>query len=66
LAVVPRRKSPQQRAAFTAALMAFEFLLTHWAALYIVLFPPFVLLKAGQQPNRARQLPAWVSSTRQP
>jgi hypothetical protein len=45
LAVVPRRKTPLQLAAFTAALiMAFEFLLTHWAALYIVWFLPFSFL----------------------
>jgi hypothetical protein len=45
LAVVPRRKSPLQLAAFSAALiMTFEFLLTHWSALYVVWFLPFVIL----------------------
>jgi hypothetical protein len=45
LAFRPRGKSALQLAAFTAALiMAFEFLLTHWTALYVVWFLPFLLL----------------------
>jgi hypothetical protein len=45
VAVVPRRKTPLQLAALTAALlMAFEFLLTHWSALYIAWFFPFYAL----------------------
>ena len=45
LAVVPRRKSTLQLAAFTAApLLGFELLLTHWTATYVVWFFPFVLL----------------------
>jgi hypothetical protein len=45
VAVVPRQKSPLQLAALTAALlMGFEFVLTHWAGLYIAWFFPFVAL----------------------
>jgi hypothetical protein len=45
VAVVPRRKSPLQLAALSAALlMGFELVLTHWAALYIAWFFPFLLL----------------------
>jgi hypothetical protein len=45
VAFVPRRKSPLQLAAFTAALlMGFELVLTHWAALYIPWFFPFLAL----------------------
>jgi hypothetical protein len=45
LAFVPRRKTPLQLAALTAALlMAFELLLTHWSALYVAWFAPFVAL----------------------
>lgn len=45
LAFLPRDKSPLQVAAFSAALlMAFQLLLTHWSALYIVWFLPFLLL----------------------
>jgi hypothetical protein len=44
-ALVPRRKSPLQLAALTAALlMGFELVLTHWAALYIAWFFPFLVL----------------------
>jgi hypothetical protein len=43
VAFVPRRKSPLQLAALTAALLvAFELLLTHWSALYVAWFFPFV------------------------
>jgi hypothetical protein len=42
-AIVPRRKSPLQLAALTAALIAaFELVLTHWFYLYIPWFFPFV------------------------
>lgn len=45
VAWVPRRKSPLQLAAFTAALvMGFQLVLTHWSALYAVWFLPFLLL----------------------
>jgi hypothetical protein len=45
VAFLPRRKTPLQLAALTAALLiAFEFLLTHWSALYIAWFFPFYAL----------------------
>jgi hypothetical protein len=45
VALVPRHKTPLQLAALTGALIAaFELTLTHWFALYIVWFFPFVLL----------------------
>ena len=41
-AVLPRRKSPLQLAALTAALLiGFEIVLTHWFYLYIPWFFPF-------------------------
>ncbi len=44
VAFVPRRKSPLQLAAFTAALlMGFELVLTHWFYAYLVWFFPFVV-----------------------
>jgi hypothetical protein len=43
LAFVPRRKSPLQLAALTAALLiGFEIVLTHWFYLYVSWFFPFV------------------------
>jgi hypothetical protein len=43
LAFVPRRKSPLQLAALTAALLiGFEITLTHWFYLYVAWFFPFV------------------------
>ncbi len=43
LAFVPRRKSPLQLAALTAALLiGFEIVLTHWFYLYVAWFFPFV------------------------
>ena len=43
LAFVPRRKSPIQLAALTAALLiGFEIVLTHWFYLYVAWFFPFV------------------------
>jgi hypothetical protein len=61
-AVVPRHKSPLQLAALTAALlMGFELVLTHWAALYIAWFFPFLALAVvggpelgGVVPERSR------------
>lgn len=45
LAVRPRQKSPLQLAAFSAALlMSFQLTLTHWSALYVVWFLPFLLM----------------------
>ena len=45
VAFVPRRKSPLQLAALTAALVAgFELVLTHWFYLYIPWFFPFVAI----------------------
>jgi len=45
VAIWPKTKSPLQLAAFTAALlMAFELVLTHWAALYVAWFTPFLAL----------------------
>jgi hypothetical protein len=39
----PRRRSPLQLAAFTAALLiGFEIVLTHWSWLYLPWFYPFV------------------------
>jgi len=44
-AFVPRRKSPLQLAALTAALIAgFELVLTHWFYLYIPWFFPFAAI----------------------
>jgi hypothetical protein len=44
-ALVPRRKSPYQLAALTAALLlGFEIVLTHWSWLYIPWFFPFAAL----------------------
>jgi hypothetical protein len=43
-AFVPRRKSPLQLAALTAALIAgFELVLTHWFYLYLPWFFPFAI-----------------------
>jgi hypothetical protein len=61
-AFFPRRKSPLQLAALTAALlMGFELVRTHWAALYIAWFFPFLLLAVvagtelgGRVPERSR------------
>jgi hypothetical protein len=62
VAFLPRRKSPLQLAALTGALlMGFELVLTHWAALYIAWFFPFLVLAVvagtelgGLVPERAR------------
>jgi hypothetical protein len=55
VAFLPRRKSPLQLAALTAALvLAFELVLTHWFFLYIPWFFPFVafavLVPSGRRP----------------
>jgi hypothetical protein len=66
-AFVPRRKSPFQLAALTGALlMGFQLALTHWSALYIAWFFPFIALAViagtelgGVVPERSRfRLPA--------
>ncbi|HSL63247.1 MAG TPA: hypothetical protein VK874_01200 [Gaiellaceae bacterium] len=45
VAFVPRRKTPLQLAALTAALLVgFQLLLTHWSGLYVAWFFPFVAL----------------------
>jgi hypothetical protein len=45
LALFPRRKSPFQLAALTGALlMGFQLALTHWSALYVAWFFPFIAL----------------------
>ena len=57
LAVVPRRKSPLQLAAFTGALLiGAELVLTHWFYLYIAWFFPFAALALLAAPvgGRAR------------
>jgi hypothetical protein len=54
---VPRRKSPLQLAALTAAvLIAFELVLTHWFYLYLPWFLPFVVfaLLVGADSRRAK------------
>jgi hypothetical protein len=57
VAVVPRRKSPLQLAALTAALLiGFEVVLTHWFYLYVAWFFPFVaiaVLMPEQKATRA-------------
>jgi len=58
LAVVPRRRSPLQLAALTAALLiGFELVLTHWFYLYLPWFLPFVAfaLFAPGEEERAPQ-----------
>jgi hypothetical protein len=59
---VPRRKSPLQLAALTAAvLIAFELVLTHWFYLYLPWFLPFVAFAVLAVPaarSRARDRPA--------
>jgi hypothetical protein len=58
LAFVPRRKSPLQLAALTAALlMGFELVLTHWAALYIAWFFPFLVLAVVAGPELGGVVP---------
>ena len=55
---VPRRKSPLQLAALTAALLlGFELVLTHWFYLYLPWFFPFAafaVLAPAAEPVRAR------------
>jgi hypothetical protein len=54
---VPRRKSPLQLAALTAALLlGFELVLTHWFYLYLPWFFPFAafaVLAPAAEPLRA-------------
>ncbi|HEY7706669.1 MAG TPA: hypothetical protein VH968_05820 [Gaiellaceae bacterium] len=52
-AFVPRRKSPLQLAALTAALLlGFQLVLTHWFFLYIPWFFPFVVFAVVAPPGR--------------
>jgi hypothetical protein len=61
VAFVPRRRSPLQLAALTAAvLIGFELVLTHWFYLYIPWFFPFVafaLLATGRRSEVERITP---------
>ena len=58
LAFVPRRKSPLQLAALTAALLiGFEIVLTHWFYLYVAWFFPFVAFAVLADNERGRLLP---------
>ena len=57
---VPRRKSPLQLAALTAALLlGFELVLTHWFYLYVPWFFPFaalaLLVPVATAPQRAEE-----------
>jgi hypothetical protein len=59
LAFVPRRKTPLQLAALSAALlMAFELALTHWVALYIAWFFPFLALAVLAGTELGGEVPA--------
>jgi hypothetical protein len=54
-AFYPRRRSPLQLAALTAALLiGFELVLTHWSYLYIPWFAPFAIF-AVLAPSRSEQ-----------
>jgi len=65
-AVLPRRKSPLELAALTAAvLVGFELTLTHWSYLYIPWFLPFVLL-ALFLPRRLQPPPPTVEALEAP
>jgi hypothetical protein len=56
---VPRRKSPLQLAALTAAvLIAFELVLTHWFYLYLPWFLPFVAFAVLAPEARQRRAPS--------
>jgi len=61
-AFLPRRKSPLQLAALTAALLiGFELVLTHWFYLYIPWFFPFAafaLLAPAREPEAQVEAPA--------
>ncbi|HEU0304168.1 MAG TPA: hypothetical protein VFR32_06265 [Gaiellaceae bacterium] len=59
LAFVPRRKTPIQLAALTAALLiGFEVVLTHWFYLYVAWFFPFVAFAMlAAQDERGRLAP---------
>jgi hypothetical protein len=59
LFLVPRRKSPLQLAALTAAvLIAFELVLTHWFYLYLPWFLPFVAFAVLAPEARQRWAPS--------
>jgi hypothetical protein len=56
---VPRRKSPLQLAALTAAvLIAFELVLTHWFYLYLPWFLPFAAFAVLAPTVQAREAPS--------
>jgi hypothetical protein len=58
-ALVPRRKSPLQLAALTAALLVgFEITLTHWSAFYVAWFFPFAALALLTGTALQREAPA--------
>ena len=61
----PKRKSPRQLAALSAALLiAFELVLTHWFYLYIPWFFPFVALALLVPAARSPASPAEEASDR--
>jgi hypothetical protein len=63
LAFLPRRKSPLQLAALTAALLiGFELVLTHWFYLYIPWFFPFVAIALLAPFDRRDTQPELVTS----
>jgi hypothetical protein len=66
VAFVPRRKSPVQLAALTAALLvAFEIVLTHWFYLYIPWFFPFVVIALFIPVARLGERPVEETSDRE-
>jgi hypothetical protein len=65
LAVVPRRRSPLQFAALTAAvLIGFELVLTHWSYLYLPWLFPFAALTALAPRKAARETERAVEGER--
>ena len=64
---VPRRKTPLQLAALTAALLiGFELVLTHWFYLYIPWFFPFVAFAVLARGRRASRLSDPPSDSERP
>jgi Glycosyltransferase family 87 len=64
-AFVPRQKSPLQLAALTGALlMGFELVLTHWAALYLAWFFPFLVLAVVAGSELGGVVPEYVRARR--
>jgi hypothetical protein len=67
VAFVPRRKSPLQLAALTAAvLIAFELVLTHWFYLYLPWFLPFVAFAVLAAPPARSHRSGSVRRSRNP